>query len=49
MDCWPAPEVSENVNTDKLGNPGLTDEEEDAIVAFMKSLSGGFKVNKKAK
>jgi len=40
---WPAPEVAENVNTDELGNLGLTDEEEDAIVAFMLTLSDGFK------
>jgi cytochrome c peroxidase len=42
MDCWPEPEVSENVNTDELGDLGLTDEEEDAIVAFLKTLSDGF-------
>jgi cytochrome c peroxidase len=40
--CWPAPEVSENVNTDELGKLGLTDAEEDAIVAFLKTLSDGF-------
>ena len=41
-DCWPAPEVAENVNTDELGDLGLTDEEEAAIVAFLKTLSDGF-------
>lgn len=40
-DCWPAPEVSENVNTDELGDLGLTSAEEDAIVAFLKTLSDG--------
>jgi cytochrome c peroxidase len=40
--CWPAPEVAENVNADELGDLGLTDAEEDAIVAFMKTLSDGF-------
>jgi cytochrome c peroxidase len=40
--CWPAPEVAENVNTDELGDLGLTAEEEAAIVAFMKTLSDGF-------
>jgi cytochrome c peroxidase len=49
MDCWPAPEVPDNVNASELGNLMLTDEEEDAIVAFMKTLSDGFKVKKKAK
>ncbi len=41
-DCWPEPEVAENVNTDELGDLGLTPEEEDAIVAFLKTLSDGF-------
>lgn len=41
---WPEPEVSENVNTDELGNLGLTDAEEDAIVAFMKTLSDGYRI-----
>lgn len=38
-DCWPAPEVAENVNTAELGNLGLTRDEEAAIVAFLKTLS----------
>ena len=40
-DCWPPPEVAENVNRDELGDLGLTDAEEDAIVAFLKTLSDG--------
>jgi cytochrome c peroxidase len=39
---WPPPEVSENVNTDELGDLGLTDEEEDLIVLFMTTLSDGY-------
>jgi len=39
---WPAPEVPVNVNTEELGNLGLTSEEEAAIVAFMKTLSDGY-------
>ena len=39
---WPAPEVAENVNSDELGDLGLTEEEEDAIVAFMETLSDGY-------
>lgn len=39
---WPDPEVPENVNTDELGNLGLTVEEEAAIVAFMKTLTDGY-------
>jgi cytochrome c peroxidase len=41
-DCWPPPEVEETVNRDELGDLGLTEEEEDAIVAFLKTLSDGF-------
>ena len=40
--CWPVPEVAENVNTTELGDLGLSDAEEDAIVAFLKTLSDGF-------
>ncbi len=40
---WPAPEVPENVNVDELGNLGLTSDEELALVAFMKTLSDGYK------
>jgi len=40
--CWPPPEVSENLNTEELGNLGLTSEEEAAIVAFLKTLSDGY-------
>jgi cytochrome c peroxidase len=42
VETWPAPEVAENVNSDELGDLGLTDEEEDAIVAFMMTLSDGY-------
>ncbi len=42
VEDWPPPEVPENVNTDELGDLGLTDEEEDAIVAFMQTLSDGY-------
>ncbi len=36
---WGPPEVTANVNTEELGDLGLTSEEEDAIVLFMKTLS----------
>jgi cytochrome c peroxidase len=42
VEPWPAPEVAENINTDELGNLGLTADEEAAIVAFMKTLSDGY-------
>ena len=42
INCWPAPEVAANVNTDELGDLGLTAYEEQAIVAFMKTLNDGW-------
>jgi len=36
---WPMPEVDMNVNSDELGDLGLSLEEEAAIVAFMKTLT----------
>ncbi len=39
---WPEPEVSQNINKDELGNLRLTGEQEDAIVAFMMTLSDGY-------
>jgi cytochrome c peroxidase len=43
---WAEPEVAENINEDELGNLGLTDKEEDAIIAFMKTLSDGYVIKK---
>ena len=40
--CWPAPEIADNVNHDELGDLGLPDEEEDAIVAFLETLTDDF-------
>lgn len=40
VDCWPMPEVANNVD-DTIGNLGLTDEEEDQIVAFLQTLTDG--------
>jgi cytochrome c peroxidase len=39
--CWPAPEVAENVDT-TIGSLGLSPDEEDAIVAFMTTLTDGY-------
>ena len=36
---WPPPEIKENVNREELGDLGLTEEKEDLIVEFMKTLS----------
>ena len=43
VNCWPAPEVPENVNRTELGSLGLTHGEETALVAFLKTLSDGYK------
>ena len=40
--CWPPPEVADNVNSDELGDLGLSPDEEAAIVAFLKTLSDGY-------
>jgi cytochrome c peroxidase len=41
--CWPAPEYPETVNKKELGNLGLSAEEEACIVAFLKTLTDGWK------
>lgn len=41
-DCWPAPEVEANLNTTLMGNLGLSDADEDALVALMKAMSDGY-------
>ncbi|MEO8623263.1 MAG: cytochrome c peroxidase [bacterium] len=46
VNCWPAPEVTENVNRDELGNLGLTVKQEAAVVAYLKTLNDGFFVPK---
>jgi cytochrome c peroxidase len=42
QNCWPVAEIEANVNKAELGNLKLTDAEENALVAFMKTLSDGF-------
>jgi cytochrome c peroxidase len=41
VDCWPTPEVLNNIDM-TTGNLGLTDQEENQIVAFLQTLSDGF-------
>jgi cytochrome c peroxidase len=41
VDCWPTPEVPNNVDM-TVGNLGLTDQEENQIVAFLMTLTDGF-------
>ncbi len=40
--CWPEAEDSTNLNKRQLGNLKLTDQEEDALVAFLKTLTDGY-------
>jgi cytochrome c peroxidase len=42
QNCWPEAQIKGNVNKTELGNLGLTDAEENAIVKFMQTLSDGF-------
>ena len=42
VNCWPAPEVRQNMNTDRMGNLGLTAAEERALVAFLRTLWDGY-------
>jgi len=42
QNCWPGPEVKENVNDEELGDLKLSDKEEEEIVTFMKTLTDGF-------
>jgi cytochrome c peroxidase len=41
---WPAPEIAANMNTTEMGNLGLNHGEELALVAFLRTLSDGYKV-----
>ncbi len=44
--CWPATEDATNLNKRQLGNLKLTDQEEDALVSFLKTLTDGYKIPK---
>ncbi|MCB2178446.1 cytochrome-c peroxidase [bacterium] len=39
---WPMPEYPATINMDELGNLGLSDADEDALVEFMKTLTDGW-------
>lgn len=41
--CWPAPEVADNVNGDELGNLRLREREVDDLVAFLGTLTDGWR------
>jgi cytochrome c peroxidase len=44
--CWPAAEDATNLNKRQLGNLKLTEQEEDALVAFLKTLTDGYVITK---
>jgi cytochrome c peroxidase len=44
VDCWPMPEVPNNVDM-TVGNLGLSDQEENLIVIVMQALNDGFNPN----
>lgn len=39
LNCWPAPEVAGTVNTEEMGDLGLSPADEAALVAFLETLS----------
>jgi len=41
--CWPPAENPNNINMQEVGNLGLSSAEEAALVAFMKTLTDGYK------
>lgn len=47
VEAWPPPEVAQNVNVDELGDLGLTPEEEADVVAFLRTLTDGYKPKKR--
>ena len=42
--CWPPPEDATNLNTRQLGDLQLTDQEENDLVAFLKTLTDDYKL-----
>ena len=40
--CWPAPESTDNMNTKFMGRLGLSDDEEDALISFLQTLTDGY-------
>jgi len=42
--CWPAPEDATNLNKKQLGHLGLSEQEENAVVAFLKTLTDGYRI-----
>ena len=45
--CWPAPEDATNLNKRQLGKLGLTEQEEQDVVAFLTTLTDGYSLPRK--
>ena len=41
-ECWAPPEISRNVNDEELGDLGMSEQDELALVAFMRTLTDGY-------
>ena len=41
--CWPAPEDATNINKRQLGDLKLTEEEENDVVAFLRTLTDNYR------
>ena len=41
--CWPPPEIPANLNKRQLGNLGLTDQEENDLIAFLTTLTDDYR------
>jgi cytochrome c peroxidase len=46
LGCWPEPEVAANVNHEELGALGLSEQEVDDLVAFLRTLTDGYRSNR---
>jgi cytochrome c peroxidase len=44
VSCWPVPEDSTNLNKRQLGNLHMTGKQEQALVAFLKTLTDGYRI-----
>ena len=44
--CWPAPELNSHVNRNELGHLGLSPQNIDDLIAFLKTLTDGYRLNR---
>lgn len=41
QNCWPKPEIAENMNTEELGNLKLSTQDQKDLIAFLRTLTDG--------